>query len=118
MFQHLFCLQVQYLCSRIPLSLYHCTHNLSQYYNFSCYCHGSTFICVITSGFLVISEGGRLEKELEYTRKTLGEGSGTTYELILQTPKNTKNLLNLDSLLLHYHTVLEATKIEVEMDGM
>ena len=67
---------------------------------------------------LRVAEGGRLEKELEYTRNVLGEGSGTTYELLIQTPKNAKNLLNMESVLLHFNSVLEATQVEVEIDGM
>ena len=59
-----------------------------------------------------------MEKELEYTRKVLGKGSGTTYELLIQTPKNAKNLLNMESMLLHFHSVLEATQVEVEIDGV
>ena len=56
--------------------------------------------------------------ELDYTRTTLGEGSGSTYELLVQTPKKTKNLLNMESVLLHFNSVLEATQVQVEIDGM
>lgn len=67
---------------------------------------------------LWVEEGGRLEKELDYTKKVLGEGSGTTFELVIQTPKNTKNLLNVDSVKLHFDAVYEATQVQVELDGI
>ena len=62
--------------------------------------------------------GGRLGEERRYTRQTLGEGSGTSYEMLVQTPRGARNLLNVDSILLHLHTVLEATQVAVEIDGL
>ncbi|XP_076440508.1 protein patched homolog 1-like isoform X2 [Babylonia areolata] len=67
---------------------------------------------------LWVEEGGRLEQELKYTRDTLGEGSGTSYEVLIQTPKKRKNLLNIDSILLHFQAVYEATQVQVEIDGV
>ncbi|ESO92335.1 hypothetical protein LOTGIDRAFT_71238, partial [Lottia gigantea] len=61
--------------------------------------------------------GGRLEKELEYTRKTIGEGSGNSNELVIQTPKKGTNILTKESLLLHLEAVKKATEISVKVDG-
>lgn len=64
---------------------------------------------------LWVEEGGRLEDELAYTKTTVGVGSGTTSELIIQTPKQGTNILTQKSLLLHLETLLQVTEIEVEM---
>ncbi|XP_064624757.1 protein patched homolog 1-like isoform X2 [Lineus longissimus] len=64
---------------------------------------------------LWVEDGGRLQTELAYTKKVLGEGSGTTSEIVIQTPSIGSNLLSKESFLLHLNTVLEATKIKVEM---
>ena len=61
------------------------------------------------------SEGGRLSQELAYTMKILGEGSGTTSELIIQTPENGVNVLTVKSLLTHYQAVRAATRVSVDM---
>ncbi|XP_050403061.1 protein patched homolog 1 isoform X2 [Patella vulgata] len=66
---------------------------------------------------LWVQEGGRLEKELEYTRKTIGEGSGTSNEIIIQMPKKGTNILTKESLLTHLDAVIAATKIRVVVDG-
>lgn len=66
----------------------------------------------------VFSDGGRLQEELSYTRSKLGEGSGTTSELLIQTPKKGVNLLSQDSMLLHLQAVLAATHITVDMYDM
>ncbi|KAK7100530.1 hypothetical protein V1264_023464 [Littorina saxatilis] len=67
---------------------------------------------------LWVEAGGRLEKELKYTRRVLGAGSGSTYEQIIQTPKEAKNLLNMDSIRLHLDSVYEATQVQVQIDGI
>ncbi|XP_076462162.1 protein patched homolog 1-like [Babylonia areolata] len=67
---------------------------------------------------LWVEEGGRLEQELAYTREVLGEGSGTTHEVLVQTPRHRKNLLNAESISLHFRSVLEATRVQVEIDGV
>lgn len=64
------------------------------------------------------AEGGRLEQELSYTKKTLGEGSGITFEIIIQTPKRGNNILTPESLLLHQQALQAATRISVDMYGM
>jgi hypothetical protein len=45
----------------------------------------------------------------------VGVGSGTTSELIIQTPKQGSNILTQKSLLLHLDTLLKVTEIEVEL---
>ncbi|CAI9725752.1 protein patched homolog 1-like [Octopus vulgaris] len=64
---------------------------------------------------LWVEQDGRLSKERDYTRKTIGEGSGTTYEVIIQTPENGLNILSVESMLLHLQAVMAAAKIEVKL---
>ena len=57
-----------------------------------------------------------MQRELDYTRTVLGEGSGTTSEILIQTPRaGRSSVLSQDALLLHHRSVLEATKIQVHM---
>ena len=67
-----------------------------------------TKLCYFTAG-------GRLEEELAYTKATVGVGSGTTSELVIQTPKEGSNILTQKSLLLHLETLLRVTEIEVDL---
>ncbi|KAK6617228.1 hypothetical protein RUM44_005559 [Polyplax serrata] len=61
-------------------------------------------------------EGGRLEKELRYTQKTLGEASGSTHELLIQTPKDPgASLLHPGALLTHLDVVRAATSVSVHL---
>ena len=67
--------------------------------------------------------------ELAYTLRWLGEGSGTTYELVIQTPRrvdqevdvdtrssaSTKNVLSVRSMLQHLEAVRAATTLSVEL---
>ncbi|XP_052102126.1 protein patched homolog 1-like [Mytilus californianus] len=64
---------------------------------------------------LWVEAGGRLEEELAYTKATVGVGSGTTSELVIQTPKEGSNILTQKSLLLHLETLLRVTEIEVDL---
>ncbi|XP_022105455.1 protein patched homolog 1-like isoform X2 [Acanthaster planci] len=67
---------------------------------------------------LWVEVGGRLEQELDYTTKTLGEGWGTTNQIIIQTPKeNGGNVLTQEALLQHVRSSLLATQVQVEMYG-
>ncbi|XP_074642065.1 protein patched homolog 1-like [Tubulanus polymorphus] len=71
---------------------------------------------------LWVEDGGRLQKELQYTEKILGLGSGTTSELIIQTPHNNglnsnNNILTAASFLLHLKAVKAATQVEVDLYG-
>ena len=76
------------------------------------------------------SEGGRLSRELAYTLKWLGEGSGTTYEMIIQVPQSaavsgdvgggsgaggSSNVLSVRSMLQHLDAVRAATKLSVNV---
>ena len=56
-----------------------------------------------------------MQTELEYTKKVLGEGSGATYELVIQTPSRGGSVLSAQSLLLHYKALRAATKISVQL---
>ncbi len=64
------------------------------------------------------TEGGRLEKELAYMRRTLGEGAGSTHQILIQTPSRTDgqgSVLSRDALLTHLRAVQAATKVTVDM---
>jgi hypothetical protein len=75
----------------------------------------------------MFAEGGRLSHELAYTQKWLGEGSGTTYEMIIQVPQSgavspsnhgdlgSNNVLSVRSLLQHLDAVRSATKLSVDV---
>ncbi|KAJ8305966.1 hypothetical protein KUTeg_016511 [Tegillarca granosa] len=67
---------------------------------------------------LWVEDGGRLSKELKYTTDTLGEGSGTTSELIIQTPQKGENLLTVESLKLHLEVLLKVKSLEVDLYGI
>ncbi|OTF80597.1 hypothetical protein BLA29_008245, partial [Euroglyphus maynei] len=60
--------------------------------------------------------GGRLEKELQYVRTVLGDGYGTTDQIIIQTPKHEYGtVLNSSSLLFHLKVMRTAITTTVEM---
>lgn len=66
----------------------------------------------------LFAEGGRLSEELEYTESVLGEGYGSSSQIIVQTPpedSQSKNMLTKESLLLHLQAVLAATQTEVHL---
>lgn len=65
---------------------------------------------------LWVEEGGRLEKEMKYIRTTLGEGFGSTNQIVIQTPKTTgASVLHVNALLLHLQAMKVATKVTVDM---
>ncbi|GAB1608434.1 protein patched homolog 1-like [Argonauta hians] len=64
---------------------------------------------------LWVEQNGRLSRERDYTKKTIGDGSGTTYEVIIQTPDNGLNILSVESMLLHLQAVMAAAKIKVTL---
>ncbi|XP_023228642.1 protein patched-like [Centruroides sculpturatus] len=65
---------------------------------------------------LWVEEGGRLERELAYIRNTVGQGFGSTNQIIIQTPRyQGVNVLNQETLLTHLRTVKEATQVVVDM---
>ncbi|RWS27495.1 putative hedgehog receptor patched-like protein, partial [Leptotrombidium deliense] len=65
---------------------------------------------------LWVEVDGRLEKELDYLRKTLGEGFGNTNQLLIETPRQPKtNILNPNALLHHLQTVRAGINVTVEL---
>lgn len=69
--------------------------------------------------FVFVADGGRLSRELKYVVSHLGEGSGTTNELVLQLPKvSGTNVLTVQSLLLHLEALKTATRVVVDLFGM
>ena len=70
-----------------------------------------------TGYFLIFPVDGRLEKELEYVTKTLGEGAGTTNQILIQTAKESQNgnVLSAQSLLTHLEILQEAASVSVDM---
>ena len=60
--------------------------------------------------------GGRLEEELKYTKKSLGEGYGGTNELLIQTPNEEGiNILSVKAMRQHLDGVTRATNVTVEL---
>lgn len=62
---------------------------------------------------------GRLNKELEYTKKSLGEGYGTTNELLIQTPTvEGTNILTVQALKRHLDILMRVTRdVSVDLFG-
>jgi len=68
---------------------------------------------------------GRLEKELQYTKDSLGEGSGTTNELLIHAANDDyvnnndqeSNILSIDSLQRHLKAVQAAIDVKVDIFG-
>lgn len=76
--------------------------------------------------FFSFVAGGRLSQESAYTMKWLGEGSGTTYEMLIQTPRGGNSgagnggggVLTASSLLQHFEAVKAATRLSVEVSDV
>ena len=71
--------------------------------------------------FSSFSEGGRLQKELEYVESTLGIGAGATNELVIQTPISqykTASILTTEALLTHLEVIKAASKVVVEKEDV
>ncbi|XP_076041583.1 protein patched [Oratosquilla oratoria] len=65
---------------------------------------------------LWVEEGGRLERELAYVSATLGEGAGSTKQMMIQTPRRKGvNVLHPSAVLAHLHVLKRATEVEVNM---
>lgn len=61
-------------------------------------------------------EGGRLEQELKYTQKSLGEMESTTHQLLIQTPKDPDaSVLHSQALLKHLEVLQQATSVNVQL---
>ena len=70
----------------------------------------------MTYTLIVIVVDGRLEKELEYTKKALGEGYGGTNELLIQTPNaEGTNILSVQAMKRHLDVVTKVTNVSVEL---
>lgn len=72
----------------------------------------------LTNFILFVAEGGRLEEELTYTRNTIGEGSGTTNQIVIQTPKSGNNILTAESFKQHRDALVKASAISITMFDM
>ena len=69
-----------------------------------------------TFNFDSITVGGRLERELEYTKKSLGEGYGGTNELLIQTPNiEGTNILTVKAMKQHLEALAAASNVSVDI---
>ena len=59
-----------------------------------------------------VLDGGRLQEELAYTKKVLGEGYGSSNELVIQTGTG---VLTKKGMLRHLKALYAATKVTVEV---
>ncbi|XP_077330932.1 protein patched homolog 1 isoform X1 [Lithobates pipiens] len=65
---------------------------------------------------LWVEVGGRVSRELNYTRQKIGEEAMFNPQLMIQTPlENGANVLTMEALKQHLHSALEATKVQVFM---
>ncbi|XP_075684935.1 protein patched homolog 1 isoform X3 [Rhinoderma darwinii] len=65
---------------------------------------------------LWVEVGGRVSRELNYTRQKIGEEAMFNPQLMIQTPlENGANILTTEALRQHLHSALEATKVQVYM---
>ncbi|CAD7011874.1 unnamed protein product [Ceratitis capitata] len=65
---------------------------------------------------LWIQEGGRLESELAYTQKTIGEDEFSTHQLVIQTAQDANaSVLHPQALLAHLEVLKKATAVKVHM---
>ncbi|XP_017867953.1 PREDICTED: protein patched [Drosophila arizonae] len=66
---------------------------------------------------LWIQEGGRLESELAYTQKTIGEDESSTHQLIIQTAHDPNaSVLHPQALLSHLEVLVKATAVKVQIN--
>ncbi|XP_013100267.1 protein patched [Stomoxys calcitrans] len=65
---------------------------------------------------LWIQEGGRLETELAYTQKTIGETESSTHQLLIQTGHDPNaSVLHPQALLTHLEVLKKATAVKIHM---
>ena len=62
-----------------------------------------------------VTEGGRLEKELTYTKNAIGTGYGITNQIVIQTPKSGNNILTPESFIQHRDALVKASEIEINV---
>ena len=67
----------------------------------------------------IVTEGGRLEREMKYTQATLGEADSSTHQLMIQTPRDREaSLLHPSALLTHLEVLKAATSVTVQLFDM
>ncbi|XP_059620368.1 protein patched isoform X2 [Phlebotomus argentipes] len=65
---------------------------------------------------LWIQDGGRLEEELKYTLKSLGETGSSTHQLVIQVSKEPNaSILHTHALMIHLEVLRRATAVTVHM---
>ncbi|XP_037825541.1 protein patched [Lucilia sericata] len=65
---------------------------------------------------LWIQEGGRLESELAYTQKTIGEAESSTHQLLIQTAQDPNaSVLHPQALLTHLEVLKKASAVKIHM---
>ncbi|KAL9914893.1 protein patched [Glossina fuscipes fuscipes] len=65
---------------------------------------------------LWIQEGGRLEAELAYTQRTIGEAESSTHQLLIQTAHDPNaSILHPQALLTHLEVLKKATAVKIHM---
>ncbi|XP_037715754.1 protein patched [Drosophila subpulchrella] len=65
---------------------------------------------------LWIQEGGRLEAEMAYTQKTIGEDEAATHQLLIQTTHDPNaSVLHPQALLAHLEVLVKATAVKVHL---
>lgn len=66
-----------------------------------------------------IIEGGRVEKEMLYTLRTLGKGTGTTTQEVIQSVRSPNGtLLTSEALLFHLRALTVALDTTVSLQDM
>ena len=64
------------------------------------------------------AEGGRLQRELEYVRSSLGQGAGSLHQIVVQTPRDGGSVLRPAALLAHLEVIQAASQVSVDMFDM
>ncbi|XP_014679332.1 PREDICTED: protein patched homolog 1-like, partial [Priapulus caudatus] len=68
------------------------------------------------TSLLCVSVGGRLSRELQYVKEQVGEGAGSTSQILIQTPKRQgADILTQEALLVHLKAAMVATQVKVDM---
>lgn len=81
-------------------------------------CSPDTITHQLLTTTIEFTEDGRLEVELEYTKRSVGEIEATTHQLLIQTPKDVNaNVLTTQALLTHLDVLKRATSVKIDMFG-
>ena len=71
---------------------------------------------VLIDTYPCLSVGGRVSRELNYTRQKIGEEAMFNPQLMIQTPKEEgANVLTTEALLQHLDSALQASRVHVYM---